>query len=170
MRGHDPRTFETFVEARYAALTRSAFLISGNHHDAEDLVQAALVKAVAVWPRIEDDPEPYIRRIIVNDNISRWRKHRGRELVGAVVVDPAAPEQLSSSEERVDLEAALALLTPKQRTVLVLRFYEDLTERQTAELMGVALGTVKSQTRDALAALRRHAPGLSIAEVPDPVH
>lgn len=162
MRGPDPRTFETFVGARYAALVRSAYLIAGNHHDAEDLVQGALVKAVAVWSRIQDDPEPYLRRIIVNDSISRWRKHRGREVVSADAWVEDAPAQPRSAEERLDLAAALALLTAKQRTVLVLRFYEDLTERQTAALMGVAVGTVKSQTRDALAALRRVAPDLSV--------
>ena len=157
----DPRSFDDFVAARYAALVRSAFLLTGHHHDAEDLVQTSLVKAVGVWARIQDDPEPYVRRIIVNENISRWRRHRGRETVHETVrpadAGPAAPDQ---PEDRLDLAAALARLTPKQRTVLVLRFYEDLTERQTAELMGIGLGTVKSQTRDALAALRRVAPAL----------
>ncbi len=157
----DPGSFDDFVAARYAALVRSAYLLTGHHHDAEDLVQASLVKAVAVWARVGDDPEPYVRRIMVNENISRWRRHRGREAVLETVTPtgPAtAPPDLS--EDRLDLAAALARLTPKQRTVLVLRFYEDLTERQTAELMGVGLGTVKSQTRDALAALRRVAPTL----------
>ncbi|QNN52954.1 SigE family RNA polymerase sigma factor [Nocardioides mesophilus] len=160
MPGSEPRSFEEYVAARYAVLVRSAFLLTGHHHDAEDLVQAALVKAVAVWSRIEDAPEPYVRRIMVNDNISRWRRHRGRERVG-VPPGETWTDGRDGVEDRLDLAEALSRLTAKQRTVLVLRYYEDLTERQTAELMGVALGTVKSQTRDALAALRRVAPALA---------
>ena len=152
--------FEDYVAGRYAALLRSAYLLTGNHHDAEDLLQATLVKAVGVWKRIQDDPEPYVRRILVNENISRWRRHRGREVVvDGLHRDDAAPAE--SAEQRLDLATVLAMLTPKQRTVLVLRYYDDLSERQTADLMGVALGTVKSQTRDALAALRRVAPHLT---------
>ncbi len=156
-------SFAAYVAGRYPALLRSAHLLAGNPHDGEDLLQTALMKAVGVWSRIQDDPEPYVRRILVNENISRWRRHRGRE----VLVD-RAPERRSRrdsdmTEQRLDLAAALARLTARQRTVLVLRYYEDLTERQTAELMGVAVGTVKSQTRDALAALRRTAPHLTHA-------
>jgi RNA polymerase sigma factor (sigma-70 family) len=103
-----------------------------------------------------------VRRILVNENISRWRRHRGREVaVSAVPRDESVGAD--PAEERMDLAAALARLTAKQRTVLVLRYYDDLTERQTAAVMGVALGTVKSQTRDALAALRRVAPHLAAA-------
>jgi RNA polymerase sigma-70 factor (sigma-E family) len=166
--GRAEEAFDAFAAGRYAALLRSAYLLTGNHHDAEDLVQVALVKAVGVWSRIQDDPEPYVRRILVNENISRWRRHRGRE----VVVETTGRDHAATTEpvaERVDLAAALAGLTPKQRTVLVLRYFDDLTERQTAELMGVAVGTVKSQTRDALAALRRTAPHLA-PHPEDPVH
>ncbi len=159
----DHRGFDDFVAARYAALLRSATLLSGNHHDGEDLVQTALVKAVAVWARIADEPEPYVRRIMVNENISRWRRHRGRT---SVVADPtsggdrAAPAD--RPEDRLDLATALAELAPRQRTVVVLRYFEDLTERETARLMGTSLGTVKSQTRDALARLRRLVPDLVV--------
>jgi len=154
-------TFDDFVAARYAALVRSATLLCGDHHDAEDLVQGALVKAVGVWHRIGDDPEPYVRRIMVNDNISRWRKHRGRVVVREQVPDTdTAPA--SDSDTRLDVEAALATLPPRQRTVVVLRYLEDLSERQTADLMGTSVGTVKSQARDALAALRRVVPDLTV--------
>lgn len=169
MRGHESDSFEEFVQARYAALTRSAFVITAHRQDAEDLVQSALMKAVAVWGRIRDDPEPYVRRIMVNENISRWRRHRNREVV---VESPPHHDRTAvpaASEDRMDLAAALAHLTPKQRTVLALRYYEDLTERATAELMGVAVGTVKSQTRDALAALRRVAPELTLQGAPEHV-
>jgi RNA polymerase sigma-70 factor (sigma-E family) len=146
-----PETFDAYVAARYAALLRTAYLLTGNHHDAEDLVQTALVKAVGVWRRIEDRPDAYVRRILVNENVSRWRRHRGREVLtdrtpDAVVPDPG-PEALAMRE-------ALATLAPRQRAVVVLRYYEDLTERETAEVLGVAVGTVKSQARDALARLR----------------
>jgi RNA polymerase sigma-70 factor (sigma-E family) len=160
--GRAEAAFDDFAAGRYAALLRTAYLLTGNHHDAEDLVQVALVKAVGVWRRIQDDPEPYVRRILVNENISRWRRQRGREVVtGTADRDHAGAEEPVA--ERVDLAAALGRLTAKQRTVLVLRYYDDLTERQTAAVMGVALGTVKSQTRDALAALRRAAPHLAPA-------
>ncbi len=157
MKGQD--SFEEYVAARRAVLTRTAYLLTGNHHDAEDLVQGALVKAVAVWPRIQDNPEPYVRRILYHDNISRWRRRpRGEHLV-------AGPPEGSGEERddatRLTLADALDRLTPKQRTVLVLRFYEDLTEAQTAAAMGVGLGTVKSQTRHALGRLRVLAPELA---------
>jgi RNA polymerase sigma-70 factor (sigma-E family) len=159
--GH--RGFDEFVAGRYAALLRSATLLSGNHHDAEDLVQTALVKAVGVWARIADEPEPYVRRIMVNENISRWRRHRGRTSVVAEPAsggDGAAPQD--PVEDRLDLAAALTTLAPRQRTVVVLRYFEDLTERETARLMGTSVGTVKSQTRDALARLRRLVPDLEV--------
>jgi RNA polymerase sigma-70 factor (sigma-E family) len=155
--------FDEFVAGRYAALLRSASLLSGNHHDGEDLVQTALVRAVGVWARIADEPEPYVRRIMVNENISRWRRHRGRT---SVVADPTAGGEGAApadpAEDRLDLAAALATLAPRQRTVVVLRYFEDLTERETARLMGTSVGTVKSQTRDALARLRRLVPGLVV--------
>lgn len=155
-------SFDAFVTARYPALVRTATLLTGDHHEAEDLVQGALVKAVGVWRRIADDPEPYVRRIMVNDNISRWRRHRGRTVVSE---DPAAGRDArwateDDAETRLDLATALAALAPRQRTVLVLRYFEDLTERETAALMGIGVGTVKSHTRDALARLRRLVPEL----------
>lgn len=156
-------SFDAYVAARYPALVRTATLLTGDHHEAEDLVQGALVKAVAVWRRIADDPEPYVRRILVNDNISRWRRHRGRTVVSADPVggeDPGRWAPGDDAEVRLDLATALATLAPRQRAVLVLRYFEDLTERETAQLLGIAVGTVKSQTRDALARLRRLVPEL----------
>ena len=144
-------SFDAYVAARYRALLRTAYLLTGSHHDAEDLVQTALVKAVGVWRRIEDAPDAYVRRILVNENISRWRRHRGRE-----VLVERTPEQAGEtpSDDALVLRQALAALAPRQRAVVVLRYYEDLTERETAEVLGIAVGTVKSQARDALARLR----------------
>lgn len=156
-------SFDAYVAARYPALVRTATLLTGDHHEAEDLVQGALVKAVGVWRRIADDPEPYVRRIMVNDNISRWRRHRGRTVVSedpAAGLDDGRWTAADDAAARLDLAAALGTLAPRQRAVLVLRYLEDLTERETAQLLGIAVGTVKSQTRDALARLRRLVPEL----------
>jgi RNA polymerase sigma-70 factor (sigma-E family) len=157
-------SFDAYVAARYPALVRTATLLTGgDHHEGEDLVQGALVKAVAVWRRIADDPEPYVRRIMVNDNISRWRRHRGRTVVTEDPASVSAAEPWAAEHDaatRIDLAHALAALAPRQRTVLVLRYFEDLTERETAALMGIGVGTVKSQTRDALARLRQLVPEL----------
>jgi RNA polymerase sigma-70 factor (sigma-E family) len=151
-------SFEQYVATRMAALTRTAYLLTGNHHDAEHLVQRSLIKAVAKWSRIADHPEPYVRRIMYHDNISRWRRRPvGEHLVGAAPDRPAAEDDAAT---RVTLHRALARLTPKQRTVLVLRYYEDLTEPQIAAALGIGIGTVKSQTRHALQRLRSLAPEL----------
>lgn len=154
MSGRDD--FEQFVAARSVALLRTAYLLTGHHQDAEDLVQAALVKAVPAWPRITGDPEPYVRKIMVRENISRWRRRRWREVYVDRVPERSAADADPSG--RLELAAALAQLAPRQRAVVVLRFYEDLTERETAELLGVSIGTVKSQARDALARLRTILP------------
>ena len=151
--------FEAFVAARYAALLRTAYLLTGDHHDAEDLLQQSLIKAVGAWKRIEGDPEPYVRTILVRQNVSRWRRRRWRELTTDTLPETPVPEQ--GAEDRVALHRALGVLAPRQRAVIVLRYYEDLTESQTAEALGIAVGTVKSQTRDALRRLREVLPELA---------
>ena len=151
--------FAGFVRANTPALLRTAYLLTGDHHDAEDLLQQSLVKAVGAWKRIEGDPVPYVRTILVRQNVSRWRRRRWRELTTG-----APPERQvldEGAEDRVALHRALGVLAPRQRAVVVLRYYEDLTEAQTAEALGIAVGTVKSQTRDALRRLREAVPGLA---------
>jgi RNA polymerase sigma-70 factor (sigma-E family) len=144
-------SFEEYVAARYRSLLRTAFLLTGHHHDAEDLVQATLVKVVGAWRRIADRPDAYVRRTMVNEHVSRWRRHRGREVVVERTPELAhRPE----TDDTLSLQAALGALAPRQRAVVVLRYFEDLTERETAEVLGVSVGTVKSQARDALARLR----------------
>ena len=154
----DEESYHAFVSARYAALRRTAYVLTGDHHDAEDLVQTALMKAAGVWGRIAERPEPYVRKVMYHENVSRWRRRRVAEerLEG----HDSAVEHGDSAEDRLLLADALARLTPKQRTVLVLRYYEDLTEQQAAAAMGVRVGTVKSQTRHALMRLRQLAPEL----------
>lgn len=150
--------FEEFVGARRQALLRTAYLLTGNHEDAEDLVQVALVKAVPHWARIADRPEPYVRRIVARESVSRWRRRRWREVATDDIPERGAPEP--DRAEEMALRDALARLAPRQRAVIVLRYFDDLTERQAAEALGVSVGTVKSQARDALARLRVLVPEL----------
>jgi RNA polymerase sigma-70 factor (sigma-E family) len=151
--------FEAFVAARYAALLRTAYLLTGDHHDAEDLLQQSLVRAVGAWGRIDGDPEPYVRTILVRQNVSRWRVRRWRELTTDQL--PERPAGGPDPGDRVLLHRALGTLAPRQRAVIVLRYFEDLTEAQTAEALGIAVGTVKSQARDALRRLREVLPDLA---------
>lgn len=150
--------FDAFVVARTPALARTAYLLTGDAHLAEDLVQTALFKAAKAWHRIEGDPEPYVRRILYTQNVSWWRRRRIAE-VGLGSYD-AAGAPPSDPDLRLTLEEALARLTTRQRTVLVLRYFEDLTEVQTAHVLGISAGTVKSTARNALARLRTLAPEL----------
>lgn len=150
--------FREFVHARTPALSRTAYLLTGDAHLAEDLVQTALFKAAKAWHRIDGDPEPYVRRILYTQNVSWWRSRKLKEqALGSYDVLTAAPD----SDLRLTLEQALARLTQKQRTVLVLRYFEDLTEVQTAAVLGIGSGTVKSMTRQALGRLRVLAPELA---------
>ncbi|HEY0952422.1 SigE family RNA polymerase sigma factor [Nocardioides sp.] len=152
-------TFHAFVVARTPALSRTAYLLTGDAHLAEDLVQTALFKAAKSWHRIEGDPEPYVRRILYTQNVSWWRQRRHvREQALGTYDVPARPVD---SDLRLTLEEALGRLTVRQRTVLVLRYFEDLTEVQTAGVLGIGPGTVKSIGRQALARLRQLAPELA---------
>lgn len=151
-----PDGFTEFVHTRYASLLRTAYLLTGHAQDAEDLVQTTLVKVVPHWRRIADNPEGYVRRAMVNENVSRWRRRRWRERTTDTL-----PEQLAHEPDRAELIAvrdALRTLAPRQRAVLVLRYYEGLTEAEIAATLGIATGTVKSQARDGLARLRLALP------------
>lgn len=148
--------FEEFVVARRSALHRTAYLLTGDAHDADDLVQVALVKAAARWSRIADHPEPYVRRILARESVTRWRRRRWRELPHDTVPDREADPVDRDAVEV--LRRALDQLSPRQRAVIVLRYYDDLTERQVAEVLGISVGTVKSHARDGLARLRDTVP------------
>ena len=145
-------SFEEYVAARRGALLRTAYLLTGQHADAEDLVQMALVKAVPHWRRISDNPEPYVRRILAREATNRWRRRRWREVSTGVL--PESPEGATDPIDREVLRQALMRLSPRQRAVVVLRYFDDLTGQQTAEVLGIGLGTVKSHGRDAMARLR----------------
>ncbi|NYD43630.1 SigE family RNA polymerase sigma factor [Nocardioides panaciterrulae] len=156
---NDEDDFHAFVVARTPALSRTAYLLTGDAHLAEDLVQTALFKAARHWRRIQGSPEAYVRRILYTQNVSWWRsrRHVREQALGAY----DAPAAAADSDLRLTLEQALARLTVRQRTVLVLRYFEDLTEVQTAEVLGIGAGTVKSIARQGLGRLRTLAPELA---------
>lgn len=152
--------FEAFVMARGFALVRTAFLLTGDHGRAEDLVQTALGKAWPRWESIEDH-EGYVRKVMVTTYIAWWRRRWNVEYPTGTL--PEEPTSGPNLDLRHDLLKALASLPKGQRAVIVLRFFEDLTESQTADLLGCSLGTVKSQNARALAALRT-CPALAVPQ------
>jgi RNA polymerase sigma-70 factor (sigma-E family) len=154
----DEQEFTDWAAGVERQLLRSAYLLTNDLHRAQDLVQEALVKVALRWSRLRTgNPTAYARTIVARDNISWWRRGR-REVVG----DPRPPEAPSSSDPEAALvvRRALARLTPAQRAVLVLRHFDDLSERETAAILGVTVGTVKSQNAAALKRLRDGAPEL----------
>ncbi|MFJ8581491.1 SigE family RNA polymerase sigma factor [Micromonospora sp. NPDC093277] len=153
------REFTAFVNERGGALLRVAYALAGNQHAAEDLLQNALAKAYARWPRIRGDAEPYVKRILYHDQISGWRRRSRR----AEVPVAELPERSAAGPDpdlRLLLRDALRALPPRQRAVLTLRYLEDLSVEQTAALLGCRAGTVASQSAKALARLRQLVPGL----------
>ena len=148
-----------FVSARGAALSRTAYLLTGERQAAEDLVQETYVVLVRRWQKSGTvDPEAYVRTILYSKFVDGWRRRRLLELPSASPPDAPGGDEAVAATNRLTLEQALTRLTPRQRAVLVLRFYEDLTESQTADALGVSPNTVKSQTRVALMRLRELAP------------
>ncbi|MGC5013520.1 SigE family RNA polymerase sigma factor [Streptosporangium sp. DT93] len=146
--------FAAFVAARGTSLLRVAYLACGDEKEAEDLLQTALERTYRNWDRVRyDNPEPYLRRIIVNASISRARR---RAIMR--VIPMHTPPESAARETDVDLRHllmdTLRGLPPRQRAVVVLRYWEDLSETQTAEILGCSTGTVKSQASKALAKLR----------------
>ena len=147
--------FDEFVAARSSGLLRTAYLLTHDHALAEDLLQTSLAKAWFAWSRIEKDPEPYVRKVLVNTFASWWRRKWNGEHAYADLPEPApAGSAHDASDQRQDLWTAMARLPRRQRAVVVLRFVEDLSEAETARLLGISPGTVKSQTSKALAKLR----------------
>ena len=144
--------FAGYVVSRQRRLVRAAYLVCGDEHLAQDLVQQALTKLALRWNRLRDgNPDAYVNRILYRDAVSWWRRVRRERLVGEVT-DSAAPD--ADEAARIDVRRALMTLTPRQRAVLVLRYFEDLTEAETADQLGVTVGTVKSQSHVALNKLR----------------
>lgn len=147
--------FDAFVASRLPALVRFAYALTGDLGHAEDLVQTALVKTyLATRRRVPDSPEAYVRRAIVNANLSRFRRHRVAEDLVDVLPEPPGAAQQRPSEQRAALEVLLAGLSPRQRTVVVLRYQQDWSEAEIAAAMGVSSGTVKTLASRALTKLR----------------
>jgi RNA polymerase sigma-70 factor (sigma-E family) len=159
--------FDEFVAGSLEQLLRTAYLITWDAGDAEDLVQECLFKVARRWPRVRGmaQRQAYARRILVNLALddARGRARRHSELDGAPVLEGPARDLLVGLETRAELLDALALLSPRQRAVLVLRYFNDLTEAQTAEVLGCSPGTVKSSASRGLARLRE-----ALALIPNP--
>jgi RNA polymerase sigma-70 factor, ECF subfamily len=164
--------FREFVAARSAALLRTAYLLAGDWATAEDLLQTALTKTYLAWKRLGEIEavEPYARRVLVNTATSWWRRRWHGERPTETLPERAAPDQIEEQLERDALWRHVKALPSRQRAVLVLRFYEDLTEAQTAALLDISTGTVKSQTSRALNTLRQRlgADGLAPQPAPTP--
>ena len=152
--GPDRGSFDGFVLGRTDRLLRTAYLLTRDHGLAEDLLQTALTKAWTAWHRIEADPEPYVRKIMVNTYASWWRRKWNGERPTETLPEIAEANEIDTHAERRDLWTALGRLPRKQRAAVVLRYYEGLSEAETAEVLGCTIGTVKSSTSRALAKLR----------------
>lgn len=154
-----PTDFSEFAHGRWPGLVRLAYGITGDRGLAEDLAQTALASAYASWPRVcqADDPDAYLRRILLNAHRRGFRKRRVTEQLQATVPDFALADPAERHLDRSVIIAALLTLPRRQRAVVVLRFWLDLTEAQVAATLGCTVGTVKSQTSRALAKLRRGA-------------
>ncbi|MEO3793505.1 SigE family RNA polymerase sigma factor [Nonomuraea sp. B10E15] len=155
-------SFLEFVRARQQALMRTAYLLTGDAPQAEDLLQTVLMRTAGHWKRLSGgNPEAYVRKALVNEHIS-WRRRRRAETLTAVPPEAElVPDPSDGSLRRLTLQRALMRLTPRQRAVLVLRFYEDRSVEESAHLLGCSAGTVKSQTSHALGRLRTLAPELA---------
>lgn len=155
--GQDLTDFGEFVDAELPGLLRYGHALTGNPHDAADLVQTVLEKIGSRWSHVSDktdDPLAYIRRSMANAHISRWRRTKKEQLVADI------PEQGRAYSHRDPFEheplwQALRELPPRQRTVMVLRYYEGLSEQEIARNLGISPGTVKSQASKAISSLRK---------------
>jgi RNA polymerase sigma-70 factor (sigma-E family) len=151
--------FREFVGARGRALLNSAYLLTGNLADAEDLVQSALAKTYQAWDRIEDRKalDGYVRRAIVNTHISSWRRRRVDEFPTDDIPDQPAAETSGNRELHDTLQRAIDKLPQRMRAAVVLRYLEDMSEAEVAAILGVSQGTVKSTVSRAVAKLRSDA-------------
>lgn len=150
--------FEAYVVGAWPRLVRSAWLLTGDWHKAEDLVQTVLARAYSRWPRIKDAaPDAYLRAMLATTFLTWWRRRWRGEVPAEVLPERAAYDAHTSAELQQVVRAALLTLPRQQRAVLMLRFHADLTEAATAEVLGISVGTVKSYTARALATLRGHA-------------
>jgi RNA polymerase sigma-70 factor (sigma-E family) len=153
--------FAEFVAVRSTSLVQFGYLLTGDRQLAEDLLQSALLTVAQRWTKVSD-PLAYTKRSMVNETVSWWRRRKIREQPIDGVAERASGDDTAESVVRREVFVrALRRLTPKQRAVLTLRFYEDMSEVDTAEVLGCSVGTVKSQSNYALKKLRELAPELA---------
>jgi len=152
--------FAAFVRANWSQLMSIAVAVSGSRHEAEDLVQTALTSTYARWPKIrEGEALAYLRRSIANAHVSRWRRHRGAEIV--VGEPPDAADRIAATQavdDRLSIMPVLRGLPKRQRAVLVLRYLCDVSDDDIAAALGIAPATVRSQAARGLAAIRDRRP------------
>ena len=157
MKRSDREEFDAFVLGAWPRLFRTAYALTGNRHDAEDILQNAFAKAYANWRKVRraDSPEAYVHRIVANETITAWRRRwRQVEYSTDSPPDTSTPGHAEAVSNRSTMWKAIQSLPPRQRAVVVLRYYEDLSEMEIANVLGIAPGTVKSQASHALNAMR----------------
>ncbi|MFI6293621.1 SigE family RNA polymerase sigma factor [Nonomuraea sp. NPDC050790] len=156
-------TFAEYVMTRSARLRRTAYVLTGDWGTADDLVQTALAKAWTAWRRIEGDPDPYVYRILTHTHASWWRRRWRGEVPTERLPDTPGGDFSAEAAEKAAVWAAIRALSDRQRAVIVLHYFEELTLPQCAQVLGCSLGTVKTQLGRALAKLRVH-PGIRAEE------
>lgn len=157
----DP-AYTDFVQDRQGRLRRAAYLMCGDADQAEDLLQEALIALAEKWEKVEH-PDAFVRKVIYRQRISWWRKTRHETVVEAIP-DVGVGDGAERRARDAEVHDVLRALPPRQRAALVLRYFEDLTEAQTAEVMGIAVGTVKSLSHQAIARMRKELAGRGAAE------
>jgi len=153
--------FTAYLQARQPSLLRTAYLLTGDRHTAEDVLQTSLAKLYLAWDKVRDrdSVDAYVRRIMVNENNSLWRRGwKKREHAAEVLPEPDPHHDEYDDGRDAALWEVVQSLPPKARAVVVLRYYEQMSEAETADALGISLGTVKSQCSRAIAALRERVP------------
>lgn len=150
-------SFRAFMVSRWPSLLRTAYLLTGNHHDAEELAQTALARSYAKWDRVQrsDDVDAYVWQIMIHVNVDRLRRRKVREWVSGFIPDTPVPDRTGEIHERSLLLEALARLPYRQRAAVTLCYFADLTHAQAAAVLGTRPSTVRSQVARALARLRQ---------------
>ncbi|MFG2197194.1 SigE family RNA polymerase sigma factor [Streptomyces sp. NPDC048639] len=157
MKPQSDAEFAEFATARWNRLLRIAYMLTGDFHEAEDLVQTTLIRVCDHWRRIPGgEVDLYVRRALINNHRSRLRKRRVTQFLTSLVPETPARGHAENVEHRIALAQALDSLSSRQRAAVILRYWDDMSEQQTAEILGCSPNTVKVHTRRALTALRAH--------------
>jgi RNA polymerase sigma-70 factor (sigma-E family) len=158
--GRREAEFTAYLHARQPSLLRTAYLLTGDRHTAEDVLQTSLAKLYLAWDKVRDrdSVDAYVRRIMVNENNSLWRRPWKRREHTSDVMPDASYVDTYDDGRGAALWDVVQGLPPKARAVVVLRYYEQLSEAETADVLGISIGTVKSQCSRAIAAMRERVP------------